>query len=293
MQPDVERVAVTVDGHEVAVDVHLRAAGGPPVVFLHGLLTSSRLARQLFEDPDGESWVAVSLPGHHPGRLAAGTRPDAVNAELFAMLIDAALARVLGSRRVVATGWSTGGFAALNLAIRRPERVAAVASLAGFASGRRVTGSIAWLAWLARTSAGAALVRGGLWAGGRMQWLHDAIVRTAAADATAARALDDATRATLWRDFRSHDPAELALALAALPALEITSRLGEIATPTWIVAGGCDPLVPSDEARRLASAIRGATLTVYDPGGHLFFHEWPGFQRDFADWRADLTDSRR
>jgi len=288
MQPGIERVAVTVGGHQIVVDSQLRADGPTPVLFLHGLLTSCHIVRRLFDAPDSESWVSVSLPGHHPGRLATGTAPESLDADLFADLVDAALERVLGGRNVVATGWSTGGFAALNLAIRKPARVAAVASFAGFASGQRISGSIAWLAWLARRPAGKPLVRGGLWAGGRMPWLHNMFLRTAAADSAAARGIDRETLADLGREFSLHDPVALTTVLSALATLDLAGRLEEISVPAWIAAGGRDPLVPLDEAIRLSTCIPGSQLTVYEGGGHLFFHEWPGFRGDFAAWRAGL-----
>lgn len=288
MQPGAEHVRVKVGGHEVAAAVHLRDDGRPPILFLHGIFTTTDIVRELFDDPTAESWISVSLPGHHPGRLSAGVPPAAIDEDLFADLAEAALDRILGRRRVIATGWSTGGFAALNLAIRRPERVAAVASLAGFTSGRRITGSIGWLAWLARGVVGATAVRGGLWTGGRLPWLHDTIVRTCAADA-AAGSIPAATLDQLRRGFAAHDPASLAAVLAAVTRLDITDRLGAVAVPAWIAAGGRDPLVPLSEARRLAAGIPGSHLTVYDAGGHLFFHEWPGFRRDFAAWRTGLA----
>ena len=285
MQPTTERVRVKVGRHEVAADVHVRHDGHPPVLFLHGLLTTTAVVRELFERPDAESWISVSLPGHHPGRLATGTPPAAIDAELFADLVEAACREVIGDRRVVATGWSTGGFAAVNLAIRHPHRVSALASFAGFASGRRITGSIAWLCWLARGMVGAAAVRGGLWAGSRLAWLHDAIVTTCAADA---RTISAEALAVLRREFGGHEPAALVAGLAAVHALDVTARLGEVAVPAWIVAGGRDPLVPLDEARRLAAEIPDASLTIYETGGHLFFQEWPGFREAFAAWRAAL-----
>ncbi len=289
MQPGVERVRVRCGGHEVVADVHLRDDVRPPVLFLHGILTSTAVVRDLFDAPDAASWISVSLPGHHPGRLARGTPPAAIDEEFFAALVDAALAEVVGPRRVVAVGWSTGGFAALNLAVRRPERVAAVASLAGFASGRRLAGSVAWLTWLAGAAPAAALVRGGLWAGSRIPWLHGLILGTAAGDCTAARMIDTTTRDRLWREFVGHDPASLVSVLAALRRLELADRLGDIAVPAWIVAGERDPLVPLLEARRIAAAIPGSRLTVYEGAGHLFFHEWPAFRAEFAAWRAGLA----
>ena len=289
MQPGVERVLVPVHGHVVAADVHLRDDACPPVVFLHGLLTTTAVAPELFVVPESESWIALSLPGHFPGRLAAGTRPESIDADLFADLAEGALAKVVGGRAVIAVGWSTGGFAALSLAARHPARVAAVASLAGFARGSRITGSIAWLTWLAQGWIGAAALRSGLWAGGRLPWLHHAILRSCAADHRAAVAIPPDRLDRLQREFAYHDPSELAVVLATLPTLDLDERLGSIRVPAWIAAGGRDPLVPLDEARRLTTGIRGATLKVYDPAGHLFFSEWPTLRSDFAAWRASIA----
>lgn len=286
LQPDVERMLVPVRGHVVAVDAHLRDDPRPPVAFAHGLLTSVATAPLLFTDPARESWISVSLPGHRPGHLAAGTRPAAIDADLVADLMAGALDAVVGSRPVIAVGWSTGGFAALALAARHPGRVAGVASLAGFARGRSITGSIAWLAWLARGSLGAAALRAGLWAGGRVPGLHHAMVRSCAADRRAAATIPPAVLDQWQREFARHDPAELAVVLAALGDLDIEARLADVAAPAWIAAGGLDPLVPVAEARHLAGRLRRATLAIYETGGHLFFHEWARVRDDFAAWRA-------
>ena len=292
MQPGAERVLVSAHGHVVAADVHLREDSRPPVVFLHGILTTVAVAPDLFATPERESWIALSLPGHHPGRLAPGTSPEALDADRFADLAEAALEAVVGDRPVIAVGWSTGACAALALAARHPQRVAAVASLAGFVSGSRLTGSMAWLAWLARGMIGAAGLRGGLWAAGRLPWLHHAIVRTCAADHRAGVLLPPDVLDRLHREFAHHVPADLAVVLAALARLDLDDRLRHIRAPAWIAAGGRDPLVPLDEARRLAAGIPEATLTVYETGGHLVFQEWPTLRGDFAAWRAGLGEAR-
>ena len=288
MQPVLKRVLVPVDGHVVAAEVHLRDDPRPPVVFMHGLLASVAVASELFDEPADESWIALSLPGHHPGRLAPGTPPSAIDERLFARLAEAALVEVLGDRRVLAAGWSTGGFAAINLAIHHPHRVAAVASLAGFAGGR-VMGSVGWLQWLAGGLVGRAGLEAGMRVAGWLPTLHDAIVRSCAADRRAAAAVPAATLDRMRADFVKHDPASLVAVLAALQSLDIGSRLDEVRVPTWVAAGERDPVVPPAEARRLATAIRGATLRVYGSAGHLFFCEWPSVRADFAAWRNGLA----
>ena len=55
-------------------------------------------------------------------------------------------------------------------------------------------------------------------------------------------------------------------------------RLGAIACPTFVCGGVHDGIAPPDNAERLAGAIPGATLRLFD-GGHLFVlqdrHAWP------------------
>jgi pimeloyl-ACP methyl ester carboxylesterase len=285
------RALVSIDGHTVAADVHLRGDDPrPPVVFVHGLMTSLAVAGELFIDPAAESWIAVSLPGHHPGSFAAGLGPRAIDAALFASLIDGALERIIGDRPVIAAGWSTGGFAALNLAILRPQRVAAVASFAGFARGR-FSGAIGWLQWLANGAVGRECLRAGLWAGGRLPMIHDAFVRLGAADGKAGAAVPEPVLSRLRDDFSRHDPGALAAMIAALHRIDIGSRLAEIRVPAWIVGGGRDPFVPREETERIAAGIPGATLRIHESAGHLFFCEWPGLRVEFAAWRSDLADS--
>ena len=46
-------------------------------------------------------------------------------------------------------------------------------------------------------------------------------------------------------------------------------RLGQIACPTLVCTGRHDGIAPPDNSERLASAIPGARLQLFD-GGHLF-----------------------
>jgi pimeloyl-ACP methyl ester carboxylesterase len=288
MQQATKRVLLEVDGHLVAADVHLRDDPRPPVAFVHGVMTSLTISRELFVDPETESWIGLSLPGHSPGAFSNGVPPRTIDAELFAALAEGALEQLVGDRPVIAAGWSSGGFAAVNLAIHQPRRVAAVASLAGFAGGRP-TGLVGWLQWLARGRVGNGCLRAGLWLGGRLPPLHDAILRSCAADRVAAAAVPHVLVERLRDEFRRHDPAALAAVLAALHEIDIGDRLGEIRVPAWIACGGRDPVIPFTETTRLAHGIAGAELRVYEAGGHLFFSEWPGVREDFAAWRRGLA----
>ena len=129
----VERRVIEVDGHRVAAEIHLPPAladAGPPVVFLPGVLTSSGLVGELFDEPAAVSWISLSLPGHFGGGFAAGTGRDDIDAALYVRLVEGTLEQILGPRRVILVGWSLGGFTALAVTAAHPARVAAVASFA-------------------------------------------------------------------------------------------------------------------------------------------------------------------
>lgn len=281
------RSLLEIGGHTIAADVHLRNDGRIPVVFLHGMMASVAVGRELFRQPDGESWIAVSLPGHHPGRFPPGLRRDAIGPDLFADLVEAALVRIVGHRPVIVAGWSTGGFAAAALAIRHPHRVAGLVTLAGFARGR-LCGSMGWLQWLSRGLGGSLVLRSGLAAVARSPAAHRWWVGSFAADP--ARPLPDATLSRMFRDFARHDMRSVVELLAAIEACDVSDRLAEIVAPTLVAAGELDPLVPLDEARILAERIPAAAVRVYAGAGHLFFCEWPGFADDFAAWRMAVDD---
>lgn len=283
------RHLLTIDGHAVAAEMHLTGDSRPPVVFFHGIMTSIDLAPEIFLDAQAESWIAISLPGHHPGTLPEGCRPHAIDAALFAHLHESALTQLVGTRPVIAAGWSAGGFAALNLASRHPRRVTAVASLAGFARGTSITGLLRWLMWLARRPVGRAATTAGMRVAAAWPAAYRGLLGLLAADGVAAAWISRESVARMHAAFARHDMATLTTMLAALDRLEITDQLASIRVPAWIAGGGADDVVPRAETERIAKAIPGAVLRVYDQAGHLFFSEWPRVREEFAAWRQGLS----
>lgn len=275
-----QRVSVPVGSHVMAADVHLLGDGRPPVVFLHGVMTSIDLARFVFADAESESWIAVALPGHAPGRLTAGT---AIDDRLMADLIEKTLERLVGDRRVIAVGWSAGGCAALTLAVHHPHRVLAVATLAGFVDGREISGPVAWLMWLARRPVGRWAVVAGLRLAAAWPWLHRAMTNALAAPG---HRVPRDIAAAMHTAFRRHDARSLADVLAAVPALRLAADVATIDVPVWVVGGEADATIPTTETSRLAGLMPTATLTLYPAAGHLFFSEWPQLPADCAAWRT-------
>jgi pimeloyl-ACP methyl ester carboxylesterase len=69
-------------------------------------------------------------------------------------------------------------------------------------------------------------------------------------------------------------PHSLALQAAAISTHDAASRIGRIQTPTLVLTGKEDRLVPPENSRLIAARIPGAILNEL-PGGHLFMCEYP------------------
>ena len=78
----------------------------------------------------------MSLPGHYPASLPSGFRKEQITATLVAELIAKAIHELVGDRRVMLAGMSTGGFTALAFAAHAPQFVSRVISISGFHHGK-------------------------------------------------------------------------------------------------------------------------------------------------------------
>jgi pimeloyl-ACP methyl ester carboxylesterase len=174
----------------------------------------------------------------------------------------AALIGRLGARRAVVCGLSMGGYVALALWRRHPERVRALV--------------------LADTRAGAD--------DEAQRARRVALAETARREGAAAVAASQLPGA-LGRTTREGDPAraEALRALMASASVEgivgaldamrtrpdSTALLPTIAVPTLVVVGAEDVLTPPKEARALAAAIPGARLVELAEAGHVSAWERP------------------
>lgn len=61
--------------------------------------------------------------------------------------------------------------------------------------------------------------------------------------------------------------------LQAALSFDVGPRLGEIASPTLVITGDADRIVPAENSRRLAAAIPRARLQIIPGGSHSFFIE--------------------
>ena len=169
-----------------------------------------------------------------------------------AEVLDAA-----GAGSAFVFGISMGGMAALELALRHPERVRALVLGATFAS------------WLKSRKPSVPVVTdlvigGALSRAGAHGLLGHALVSMEHLRADFegfASWISSAERAS---------PRVLLQQMTAITFHAAADRLSELSMPTLILTGDRDRLVPPENARQLAEAIPGARLVVLPGAGHCF-----------------------
>ncbi len=230
---------------------------GAPVLFIHGFPLDRTMWRRLISPMTGWKRVAPDLRGF--GMNDAPLDPPTIGAyaEDTVDLLDG-----LRQERAVICGFSMGGYVALELVRRFPERVRALI----LANTRAAPDSSA--AQTARLDMVRQVERDGV----------DVLVRAmlpqllAPGSLTAQPQVVEHTR-TMIRS------ASVPGAVAALHAMkdraDSTSLLGEIQVPTLVIAGREDAIVPVTEARQMADAIPGAQFTAIPEAGHLTPLEQP------------------
>jgi 3-oxoadipate enol-lactonase len=229
---------------------------GPPVVLVHGYPL------------DGAMWSGVArsrssrfrvLKPDLPGRGETAAPGDGTiegYADFLAAILDG-LAAPAGL-----AGFSMGGYAALALARRRPERLAALALVDTRASADDETGRT-------RRDEAIALVRSqGVAA------IADTMVPRLLAPSSLRNAdLVERLRRIILRQSADTVAADLS-AMRDRP--DSRSTLPGIGVPTLVLVGAEDALTPPADSREMAQAIPGARLVVLPEAGHLTPMERPG-----------------
>lgn len=249
---------MAVAGRTLRLHVHRVDGPGRPGVLLHGLLSSGRQWRGLFERLRGERALwAPDLPGC--GRSELLRRPQ--RAEDYADVLER-WADAEGLGRITLVGHSFGGMVAVDWAARRPERIAALGLLAPagvFHPGYVVPRAIA------NPLLGALLLRLLGWPPvGRRAFRYvvdrlDAVPPREQADF--AWAVRHCRMLFGLRTFYAFD--------------DLGARLRAVRCPTWIGWGQADRIVPPADAEVFRAGITGARLTWW-PCGHSAVVERPG-----------------
>jgi pimeloyl-ACP methyl ester carboxylesterase len=267
---------VSVDGRTLAV-ADAGNESGPAVVVNHGTPGSRLLWRELIEDAEarGMRLIGYDRPGYggsdpHPGRKVADAAGDI-----------AAIADELGIEQLAVEGGSGGGPHALACAALLPDRVVAVASLAGVAP--YAADSLDWLAGMGQDN----LDEFGATVAGREElerYLRAQADRMLSAEPDA---IAEALRSLLSPPDLAVLTGEFAEYLHEATKVGIQEQLdgwieddfafldpwgfelGDIGVPVQLWHGAQDRFVPIAHGRWLAERIPGVDAHLTDEDGHL------------------------
>src|SRR5690606_36064549 len=152
-------------------------------------------------------------------------------------LADAVL-RLTGGRRFSYAGVSLGGAVGLDLALRHPERVAALSMLCSLAKFGQPS------AWLERAATVRAQSTSVLIGPSACRWFSPgSIARLPEVTGKLLHTLADA------------DDESYALCCEALAAYDLTGRLGELGVPLLAISGCDDAVAPPAQMAELAAAV--------------------------------------
>src|SRR4051812_24021698 len=271
---------ITLHGHRVS---YRRDGWGPVVLLIHGITGSS----QTWEDmipflSEHHTVLAPDLLGHGDSAKPRGDYSLGAYASGIRDLLVA-----LGHPRATVVGHSLGGGIAMQLAYQFPERVERLVLVSSGGLGREgklmlraaaLPGSEYVLPLLcaaplrdASRAVGRALGAFGLKPGADLQGMAEGFASLAAVDARraflhTARSIIDITGQRVSARDR--------LYLAA-------------GTPTLIVWGERDPMIPAGHGRAAHAAMPGSRLEIFEDAGHFPFNDDPiRFARVLRDFVA-------
>lgn len=228
-------------------------SGHPPAVLLHALGTDRRI--WLYQVPafcGRVPTLLVDLRGHGQSRAPAG------DWSIADMALDVVrLLRHLGIEKAHVVGVSLGGMVAQQIALDYPYATASLV-LASTISGGAANGAPLEDEVLAFATAHS------------MREIAEARVPAAFSESVNA-----VMRGHLIEQMALLDKDAYLCAARAVRAFDVTSRLGEIASPTLVAVGEADRLVPLSSMEDLATRIGGARLVRLPGAGHLGNMERP------------------
>lgn len=239
--------------------LHYRIEGeGTPCLVMHGGLGLDHHYLAPHLAPLSDTFQLIFYDHRGNGRSGRPPRETITHAQLAA---DAdALAEHLGLDRVAVLGHSYGGFVALELALRRPERVSHLVLVDTAATGPH---------------------RDEMLANARRKGATEAMLQALTQGYETVDEFGRWLRLMAPMYFHRFDP-DVAEALLAGTVLstdgfaapgetaryDVTDRLGEIRVPTLVLVGDDDFILPPARSRVLHEGIPNAELTVFEACGH-------------------------
>jgi len=256
------------------VELHCDDVGtGVPVVLLHAfpLFSAMWSAQRSALAPDYRV-LTPDQRGFGSSLLGADAPSLEAVADDVAALLDAR-----GIDQAVIGGLSMGGYVAMALARRHPQRLTALvlADTKGSADAGPAKENRERIARAVLESGDAAI-------------LLDEVVPTLLGDTTEAQRPEVVER--VRRMVAAAPPAAVAWAQRAMAGRpDSFEALGVVGVPTLVVVGAEDRLSPPEQARQMADAVPGSELVCIPRAGHLSALETPAeFTRALRDFLRRL-----
>lgn len=253
---------------------------GRTILLVHGFAASVHAWRPWVERLAGDyRLVAIDLPGHGLTEAPAGYQ---ASMEGNVALVDA-LARQIGAERFVLAGNSMGGAVSLAYAMKHPERLdgLVLVDAAGWPGDSEASGPPGFVGlinnpvgrWFLKLIDPGLVITGGLKSAYHDEGMVTREVANRYADLAMAVGHRDILLTQQSQPARPWKPADFAA----------------IKTPTLVLAGEKDALIPVADARAIAAAIPGAQIVTYPEGGHLPMEQLPDETvRDLRSFLARL-----
>lgn len=234
---------------------------GTPVVFVHGHLASSATWEDVLRPAAaGHPAIAVDLPGSG-GSDRPWPHDYSVGGEARGLV---EFLGVRGIARAVLVGNSLGGAAVMAIAAERPERVAALVLVAPATPHAPIAWPFRVLRARPLGEIALALANRPLAAYGLRHFLYGDPSRVTE------HVVDDA-----WRPLAVPGTRRAALRAIRTDPAAFVGIEDRIRTPTLIVWGSRDRVLPPAEAERLRARIPGSRVVVLPGAGHLPQREQP------------------
>jgi pimeloyl-ACP methyl ester carboxylesterase len=263
------KVNVAFEEHNVEIDGlpirYLAAGEGPPLVLLHGAGDNALDWRWAIPDLARDHVVyAPDLPGSGgSAKPEAGGYSPASFERFVGSFLDA-----LGVERAAVVGNSAGGLAGLRFALSEPERVTALGLVAAAGLGRKVSPA---LRSLSLPGYGRMAVA---WGARRPGAAQRALGRSALLFARPRRVprewLKEQYRLARLPGFLKAQLATVRGQVGIRGQREVLSeRLPGLRTPTLVVWGERDRVLPASQAREASARLPNGSLELMPDCGHL------------------------
>lgn len=241
-------MTICADGHEIAYEDR---GHGLPVIFIHGFPHDRALWAQQLDGLAGHArCIAPDLRGFGASGRAGPFSMDQYADDMVCLMDH------LEIPRAVVAGISMGGYVAMALWRRHPDRVRALI--------------------LSDTRAGADDEAGRSRRRAHITLANEVGPRSVAAqmmDGMVGRSTRERSPEVVIELQRLMDRAPIEGVVGALEAMiarpDSTPDLATIDVPTLVVAGAEDVLIPPREARALHAAIAGSQLEILEGAGHV------------------------